>query len=77
MIENIFVGPTQPFAVGVMVTTPVIVAVVVFAAVKAGTLVVPLATNPMAVLLLAQTKVVPATGPIKVVGDVVTPLQYI
>ena len=54
------VGPTQPDNVGVMVMVAVIGAVVTFVAVKAGTLVTPLADKPIAVLELVQVNVAPA-----------------
>ncbi len=46
-----------------------------FVAVKAGTLPEPEATNPIAVLLFVQVKVVPDTGPEIVVAEALTPLQ--
>lgn len=53
----------------------VIVFVVLLVAVKDGILPDPLAANPTAVLLLAQVKVVLATGPDGVVEGTVAPLQ--
>lgn len=56
--------PAQPFAVGVISTVDVIVELVELVAVKDGMLFpVPLAANPIAVLLLVQVNVVPDTGP--------------
>ena len=53
----------------------VIGVVPVLVAVKAGTLPVPLAAKPIAVLLLVQLKVVPATAPVNVVAVVLAPLH--
>jgi hypothetical protein len=49
-----------------------------FAAVNAGTEFgpVPLAARPIAGLLFVQVKVVPATGPVKLVAGAEAPLQY-
>ena len=55
----------------------VIGAVVAFAAVKAGGLPEPLAAKPTAILLFVQVKVVPATGPAKVVRGADAPLQKV
>lgn len=51
--------------------------VVALVAVKAGTLPEPLAASPMAVLLFVQEKVVPLTGPVKVVTGMVALLQKV
>lgn len=68
-------GPVQPLAVGVMVMVDEMGAVPLLAAVKAGIFPDPLAARPMAVLLFVQVKVVPLTGPLKVVAGTDTPLQ--
>lgn len=56
--------------VGVTVIVPVIGAFVALVAVKLGILPVPLAASPIAVLLLVQLKIVPATDPVNVTGVV-------
>ena len=70
--------PVHPLAVGVMVIMAVIGAMPGLFAVNPGTLPVPLAPRPMAVLLLFQLNVAVApTGlEIAVIGAE-TPLQYI
>lgn len=66
--------PAHPLAVGVTVITPVIGAVVVLVAVNEGTLPVPPAPSPIAVLLLVHVKVVPGVGLVNVVD--VTPALW-
>ena len=67
--------PVQLFAVGVIVMVAVMGAVVVLVAVNEGTLLVPLAARPMAVLLFVHVKVVPLTGPDNVVAGALVLLQ--
>ena len=55
-------------AVGTIVIIPEIGFKVVLVAVNEGTFPVPLAANPMAVLLLVHVKVVPFTGPVGTVA---------
>lgn len=62
---------------GVTVTVLEIAVVPVFVAVYEAIFPVPLAANPVAVLLLVQPKVVPATDPEKATAVVATPLQYV
>jgi hypothetical protein len=69
--------PVQPLAEGVIVMVAVIGAELAFVAVKAGTSPDPLAASPMAVLLFAHVKVVPLTGPDKVVEVTLAPLQCV
>ena len=61
-----------------MVIVAVIGPEVTFVAVNTGTVFgpVPLAARPIAVLLLVQEKVVPATGPDRLVAGTEAPLQY-
>lgn len=66
----------HPFAVGIMVTVDTIVELVELVAVKDGTLPLPLAASPIAVLLLVQVNVVPETGPAIAVTGTVAPGQY-
>ena len=75
MIVNVTGVPAQPAADGVTVIVPVIGAVVVLVAVKLGILPIPLAANPIAVLLFVQLKVVPATPPVKLTAAVAAALQ--
>ncbi len=60
---------------GVIIINALMGTVNVLVVVKAGMLVVPVAANPMAVLLLSQAKVVPATGPVIGVDGAAAPLQ--
>ena len=69
--------PAQPFADGVTVIVAVTGAAVAFVAVKEGMSPDPFAANPMAVLLFVQVKVVPLTGPVKVVEAAASLLQYV
>ena len=62
-------------AVGVIVMVAVIAAVVPLVAVKDGISPEPLAARPIAVLLFVHVKVVPLTGPDKVVTGVEAPTQ--
>ena len=67
--------PVQPFAVGVTVMVAVMIVLPELVAVNEGIFPVPLAASPMDVVLLLHAKVVPETGPLKVIADVVAPLQ--
>ena len=69
------VGPVHPLAVGVIVIVPLIEDVPVLVAVKGGISPDPLAARPIAMLLFVHVKVVPVTGPAKVVVGTVVPLQ--
>ena len=69
--------PAHPPAVGVIIIVAKIEVLPTLVAVKAGKLPVPLAPNPMDVLLLVQLKVVPATGPVNTVAGTAAPLQTI
>lgn len=69
------VAPVQPLAAGVIVMTPLIGPLVEFVAVKEGILPVPLAPNPIAVLLLFHEKLTPAGVPVGVPTGTVSPLQ--
>jgi len=64
-------------AVGVTVIVAVIGLAVALVAVKAAILPVPDAARPIAVLLLVQLNVVPATAPAKVMAVVVAPLHSV
>jgi hypothetical protein len=67
--------PMQPFAVGVTVMVATTLVVPALVAVKDGRFPVPLAARPMEGVLLVHAKVVLPTGPVKVIPDVVAPLQ--
>ena len=69
--------PGQLFAVGITVIVALIGDVVTLVAVNDGTLPEPLAVRPIAVLLFVHVKVVPETGPDKVVPGAVALLQKI
>jgi hypothetical protein len=78
VIVNVIAVPAQPLAVvGVTVIVAVIGAAVLLVAVKLGILPWPLATRPMAVLLLVQLNIVPATVPVKFTAAVDCPLQTV
>ena len=67
--------PLHPFAAGVIVIVAVIGDVVALVAVNEGILFEPLAARPIAVLLLVQVKVVPLTGPDRLVIGARAPAQ--
>ena len=69
--------PEHSFAVGVIVIVAVTGAAVLLLAVNEGMLPEPLAANPIAGLLFVQVKLVPLTGPDKVVAGAPAPLQYV
>ena len=67
--------PTQPLAVGVTVMVADSVEVVLLVATKEAMLPFPLAARPMEGLLFDQLKVVPATGLLRLIAAVLSPLQ--
>ncbi len=69
--------PVHPLAAGVMLIVPEIGVFVAFVAVNEGTVPLPLAANPINVLLFVHVKVVPATGPESVVIGTTTPVQEV
>ena len=69
--------PVQPFAVGVMVTVPLIGELPVLAAVKEAILPLPEEPNPIDVLSLLHAKVAPVTGEVKVIAPLASPLQRV
>ena len=75
VIEQVEVVPVQLFADGVIVIVPLIMVLPELVVVNDGTLPDPLPPKPIAVLLLAQLKVDPDTGPVIVVDVAVTPVQ--
>lgn len=74
VMTKLWPGPAQPL-VGVTVMVAVIGEVPVFSAVKLGMLPLPLAANPIAVLLFVHVKLVPATELLKAIPPVCTPAQ--
>ena len=76
MVKDIGV-PGHPLAVGVTVIVAEMEAFVPFVVVKEGIFPFPLAPSPIAVLLLVQAKVVPATGPEKVISGTEILLQKV
>jgi hypothetical protein len=68
--------PLQPFAFGVTVTVEVKGPVVVLVPTKEAMFPVPLAPNPVAVLLFVQLNVAPAE-PEKVIAVVLSPAQIL
>lgn len=81
MIVKLLVGPLQLIPPLVNVGVIVIVAVTgvdpVLIAVNDGIVLVPLAANPMLVLLFVQLYTVPATGPVIVTAVVAVPLHTV
>ena len=78
VIVNVIAVPAQPAAVmGVTVIVAVIGAAVLLVAIKPGILPCPVAASPIAVLLLVQLNIVPATVPVKFTAAVATPLQSV
>ena len=69
--------PVHPFADGVTVMVATIADVPALVAVNEGISPFPLAVSPMDGWSLVHAKVVPATGPPKVMAVVVAPLQYV
>ncbi len=67
--------PAQPFARGITVMVPVTGAVVLFVTLNEGMLPVPEVPRPISALLLVQSKVVFATGPVKFRSPVALPLH--
>ena len=70
-------GPVHPFAAGITVMVAIIAVIPLFDAVKEGIFPVPFAPSPMDGLLFVHVKVVPATGPLKAIGAVMTPSQEV
>jgi len=68
-------GPGQPLAVGVTVIVATTMVAPMLVAMNEGISPVPLAASPMVGSLFVQSNVVPATGPVKVIGAVASPLQ--
>ena len=77
VMVNICGKPVQPFADGVTVIVAVTGALVILTALKAGIFPVPLAANPIEVLLFVQLKAVPLTAPVKFIVFVVVPLHKV
>ena len=75
LMVKVVTGPGHPFAVGVIVTVAITVAVVMLVAVNAGMFPVPFAARPIEGVVFAQAKVVPVTGPEIVVTTATVPLQ--
>jgi hypothetical protein len=77
VIVKLIDWPGQPLAVGVTVIVAVIGELVALVATKLGILPVPLAANPIEVLLFVQLNVVPATAPVKVTAVVLAPAHSV
>ena len=75
VMVKVITGPVHPLAVGVTVIVPEIGVDPGLVATKDGIFPDPLAPSPIAGLLLVHAKVVPATGPVKLIGAVVEPAQ--
>jgi len=69
--------PGQPFAVGITVMNPVAGTIPELTAVKEGIFPLPVAANPIEVLLLVQLKPVPLTVPEKFIAPIVPLLQIV
>ena len=77
VMVNVCGNPEQPEADGVTVIVAVTAVLPGFTAVKAAIFPVPLAANPIEVLLFVQLKDVPLTAPVKVIAFVVAPLHKV
>ena len=77
MIVNVCGVPVQPTADAVTVIVAVTGALVKLIAVKDAILPVPVAANPIVVLLFVQLIEVPLTAPVKVIAFVVAPLHKV
>ena len=75
MIVNDEEGPAQLLAVGVTMMVAVTGAIPALTAVNDAILPVPVAANPMLVVLLVQLYVVPATLPVKFIVAVEAEVQ--
>jgi hypothetical protein len=75
VMVNVITGPVHPFADGVTVIVPKMGTAPGLVATNDGIFPVPFAASPIAGLLLVHVKVVPATGPLRVIGAVVIPAQ--
>ena len=75
VIINVSGVPGTLLIYGVTVIVAIAGMVPVLVAVNDGRFPVPLAPNPIDVLLLVQLKVVPATGLVNITGVVADPLQ--
>ena len=75
VMVNVNGDPVQPLAAGITVMVAITGRVVVLVAVKEAILPAPLAARPIEVVLLVQLKMVPATGPVKEIADVLELLQ--
>ena len=75
MIVNDNGVPVQPLAIGVTVIVATTGNAQGLVATNDGIFPDPLAPSPIAGLLLDQEKVVPATGPLSMIGAVVVPAQ--
>ena len=76
-IVNILGVPVQPLKVGVTVIVAVVTAAPLVVATNEGISPVPLAANPIAVLLLLQLYTVPATAPLKLMAVVLLLLHKV
>ena len=75
VMVKVICGPVQPFAKGPTVMVATTGAIPELIARKDGIFPVPLEASPMDGVSLLQTKVVPATGPLKLTADVACPLH--
>lgn len=77
VIVNAKVVPVHPLAVGVTVMVAITGAVPELLAVKVGIIPVPLDDVPIDGVLFVHAKVVPATGPVKLIAETIAPLQTV
>ena len=75
VMVNVLTVPVHPLAEGVTVMVATTGNAVTLVAMNDGIFPDPLAGNPIEGVLLVQVKVVPATGPLKMMGVVAVPLQ--
>lgn len=77
VILKVLLLPVHPLRVGVTVMVAVMLFVPELLTTKDGILPVPLAANPILVVLLVQLKIVLGMAPEKFIGAVVNPLQRV
>ena len=75
VIVKLTLGPGQPLAIGVTVTSAVTGALVILVAMKLGISPLPAGARPIDIVLLVQLKIVPNTGPVKWIRFVAAPLH--
>ena len=76
VIVKVFGGPEQPFAFGETVMVAITGVIPEFVVVKLGIFPLPVAAKPIEVLSFVQSKVVPATFPVKEIMPLAAVLHF-